>query len=734
MLLRTTWVHHKWAIFYCAVSAIGALCYGYDNTYYNGVLAMQEFKDDYGDVRDATGRLALSSSFQSLTASAIYIGDLLGAMIAAPLNDRYGRKSTFWLASFCIFIGGICQVADTISSEALLVVGRILIGLGVGQFTVTSLLYIGEVAPLGIRGPALMCFQFLQSWSQLCASAINQGTKSITSSLGYRIPMGGLVILPLIMAALLPFIPESPLWYVLKSRRTEAEQSFRKINQSNPNYDPSEDMATAENAKNIEEGHAEFSSWGALITDPIERRKLIYSAGAMFSQQICGILFFYVYGVVFVQAIGLGDPFLVQLITNIVQIFAVGASIITVNKVRRRTNLMITNFMMLVAFIIIGGVAVKPLTSSTQYVIVVFSFVVVVGFNFGLGPLAYTVAREMAVGPNQNKIMSASIVIFYLTTWVVSFTAPYLYYDAGLGPMVGFVYAAIPAVILWMIIGGPITSYLVDRKGLRMFPSPGVAGISSLWRIFHCLRYQHFMAVHEAHETLGTHVRIAPNYVSISDPRAVYDIYGHGANFLKDAWYDGGAGEFRHMADERIKTEHQRKRKLLAHVFAQKSLSEQEPVIAETIRTLMAQLRKHAQDERPINMRRYFNYFTIDAFSTMLYGRSLNCLERGSDIVNAETPDGKVYQVPFIQSLLDATHINTVLGMEASLLHLTRKLFSWHPYKKAGADFDNIIQYCTKARFTSKDKDGDIFQKLMAKNNGEPVNLPFGELWRNARS
>ncbi|KAK1500526.1 hypothetical protein CTAM01_06461 [Colletotrichum tamarilloi] len=435
MPLRTTWVHHKWAIFYCAVSAIGALCYGYDNTYYNGVLAMQEFKNDYGDVRDATGKLALSSSFQSLTASAIYIGDLLGAMIAAPLNDRYGRKSTFWLASFCIFIGGICQVADTISSEALLVVGRILIGLGVGQFTVTSLLYIGEVAPLGIRGPALMCFQFLQSWSQLCASAINQGTKSIASSLGYRIPMGGLVILPLIMAALLPFIPESPLWYVLKGRRTEAEQSFRKINQSNPNYDPSEDMATAENAKNVEEEHAEFSSWGALITDPIERRKLIYSAGAMFSQQICGILFFYVYGVVFVQAIGLGDPFLVQLVTNIVQIFAVGASIITVNKVRRRTNLMITNLMMLVAFIIIGGVAVKPLTSSTQYVIVVFSFVVVVGFNFGLGPLAYTVAREMAVGPNQNKIMSASIVIFYLTTWVVSFTAPYLYYDAGLGPM-----------------------------------------------------------------------------------------------------------------------------------------------------------------------------------------------------------------------------------------------------------------------------------------------------------
>ncbi|KAF3806050.1 High-affinity glucose transporter RGT2 [Colletotrichum gloeosporioides] len=552
---QNIWAHYKWAIFFCAVSAIGALCYGYDNTYYNRVLAMQEFKNDYGNIRNTDGKLALSSSFQSVTASGIYIGDLLGAILAAPLNDRYGRKSTFWLASFCIFIGGICQVADILSLEGLLVVVRILIGLGVGQFTVTSLLYIGEVAPPSIRGPALMCFQFLQSWSELCASAINQGTQNIKSSLGYRIPMGGLVVLPLIMAALLPFIPESPLRYVLKGRRTEAEQSFHKINQSKPNYDPLEDLATAENAKSIEEQHAEFSSWGSLITDPIERRKLTYSAGAMFSQQICGILFFYVYGVVFAQAIGLGNLFLVQLITNIVQIFAVGASIITANRVRRRINLMITNFMMLVAFITIGDVSVKPLTPSTQYVIVVFSFVVMVGFNFGLGPLAYTVAREMAVGPNQNKIMSASIVIFYLMTWVVSFTAPYLYYDVGLGPMVSFVYAVFPALVLWFAVGAPITSYLADRKGLRKFPSPGFAGISSLWRIFYCFRYQHFAAVHEAHKTLGTHVRIAPNYT------LALSMTFTATNFLKDAWYDGGAGAFPHMADERIKTEHQRKRK-----------------------------------------------------------------------------------------------------------------------------------------------------------------------------
>ena len=382
--LKFDWKTHKWALFYCAISAIGALCYGYDNTYYNGVLAMQEFKNDYGN-HFVDGQKALATSFQALTASSIYIGDLLGAIVAAPINDRWGRKAVFWVASFCILFGGIAQVADT-NHEALIVVGRILIGLGVGQFTVTSLLYMGEVAPTQIRGPALMMFQFLQSWSQLIASGVTQGTQTVKSSISYKIPMGGLIILPLMMFAGLPFIPESPVWYVLHGDNNKAETSLRKIHRSERDYDPASDMSTLEEMKRTEEQHAEFSSWKQLVTDPVERRKVVYSAGAMFSQQICGILFFYVYGVVFAQAIGMDDPFLIQLITNILQIFAVGASVVTGNKVRRRINLMVTTAMMLFAFMVIGGIGTQrgELSMSSKYAIVVFSYVVVVGFNYGL--------------------------------------------------------------------------------------------------------------------------------------------------------------------------------------------------------------------------------------------------------------------------------------------------------------------------------------------------------------
>jgi cytochrome P450 len=274
----------------------------------------------------------------------------------------------------------------------------------------------------------------------------------------------------------------------------------------------------------------------------------------------------------------------------------------------------------------------------------------------------------------------------------------------------------------------PIASYFSDRKHLRKFPAPSYAGLSSLWRILQNLKCRHFLAVHDAHRKLGTHVRIAPNHVSIADPQAMNDIYGHGANMLKDAWYDGGAGVYRNMADARIKAEHQAKRKMLAHLFAQKTIAGLEPVVVNTTAILAAQIEEHVSAGKTINLRRYMNYYTIDLFSELLYGNTLGCLERGNDLVNAETPEGKVYQVPFIKSLHQSTVIGTALGMEAPLLPVTKRLLAWHPYKKSASDYEHIIYHNTKKRLRDTDAEDDIFSKLLTNSKGEHVGLSAGEI------
>jgi len=286
----------------------------------------------------------------------------------------------------------------------------------------------------------------------------------------------------------------------------------------------------------------------------------------------------------------------------------------------------------------------------------------------------------------------------------------------------------IPSAFILIAFVQPIYSYLYDAKSLRRFPAPACAGLSSLWRVWHNLKRKHYQAVHNAHQELGTHVRIAPNHISISDPAAMPEIYGHGANFLKDAFYDGGAGKFRHLADARVKSEHQAKRRMLGHVFAQRSMAALEPAIASCIEKLVDCVDNAAKTNEPINMRRYFNFFTIDAFSSILYGHTLECLERGTDMVTAETTSGKTYQAPYIKALHGSQSAITTVSMEPGLLPLTKKLFSVHPHKKDGDMYDDIIYHNTRERMEEDRLDIDIFSRMIKDGKGELTHLEFGEI------
>jgi sugar porter (SP) family MFS transporter len=456
--LNISWSKHKWAIFYCLVSTIGAFCYGYDTIYYTGIQGMKPFIRDYGD-RKPDGSYALSTSFLSVTASLIYVGEFVGALLTAPINDKWGRKAVFFSASIAIIVGAIIQIFSK-GSYSIFCVGRIFIGLGIGQFTASCLVYIGDVAPAAIRGPALMMFQFMQSWSQFIVACINQGTETIDGTASYKIPMGLLMFLPVLMLAFLPFIPESPVWFISKDRHEEAKKSLQKINRSPDGYDATHDFNIILEQVNLEREMESQSSWASLFSDPVERRKLIYACGAMFAQQINGIQFWYTYGVVFAQSLGVAEPFTINTIINIVQIIAVGASVLLSSRISRRTNLLVCTVGMIISLVAVGGLGTThrggPFSRGVGIAIVVFAFLNVVFFNFSIGTLSYTIASEMAVGRNRNKITASAIGVFFFTVWFMVFTAPYLYYDANLGPIIGFIYGGMALLTLayvWFCVG-----------------------------------------------------------------------------------------------------------------------------------------------------------------------------------------------------------------------------------------------------------------------------------------
>ncbi|KAF3003996.1 hypothetical protein E8E14_008164 [Neopestalotiopsis sp. 37M] len=248
-----------------------------------------------------------------------------------------------------------------------------------------------------------------------------------------------------------------------------------------------------------------------------------------------------------------------------------------------------------------------------------------------------------------------------------------------------------------------VARYFYDPKGLRQFNGPSIAGYSSFWRIWHNINWRHYLVVEEAHQRFGSHVRISPNHISILDPRAAVEIYGHGANMQKEGWYDAGAGPHRNMSDTRDKAQHQSKRKLFAHAFAARAVTSLEPELQKTIASLKSRLDVHisTSPETPLDMRYLINLFTIDLIASLLFGHELGCLGRGDDILTAEAPGKQLYKSDFIESLLDATVLNTAIGMSPQLLPITR---------------------------AKEDPKDDLFSKLLRDSKGQKISMSLEEL------
>lgn len=306
-----------------------------------------------------------------------------------------------------------------------------------------------------MRGPLLMCWQLTLSVSQIIAAGINRGVSTNTTPFAYRFPIGFQLIFPALVLAGIAFVPESPRWLVRRGKAEQAAASLRLLHREDRAFDPRPVVeAMQADVRRESDAASGQGGWLELLTDPVERRKVVYSAGALVAQQINGIQWFYYFGTVFAEAIGLDDPFLMTLIVFIIQVFVVLAAVMLANRLPRRPLLMATTAVMTVSIFVVGCLGIpNPAQPSNVVGKVIISFVIIeiVAFNFAWGPLGWTIASEMAVGRNRNRIYAVAVCAFWVTVWATVFTLPYLYYTAGLGPRTGFVYTGL-CFVTWAYV------------------------------------------------------------------------------------------------------------------------------------------------------------------------------------------------------------------------------------------------------------------------------------------
>ena len=131
----------------CAFAAFGGIFFGYDTGWMGDVLAMKYFIRQYTglpypDLNDATAvsNFHVSTRDQSLTTAILSAGTFFGAIIAGDVADFVGRRVTIITGCFIFSIGCILETAST--GLAVMVVGRVIAGFGVGFISAIVILYL----------------------------------------------------------------------------------------------------------------------------------------------------------------------------------------------------------------------------------------------------------------------------------------------------------------------------------------------------------------------------------------------------------------------------------------------------------------------------------------------------------------------------------------------------------------------------------------------------------------
>ncbi|XP_013068752.2 proton myo-inositol cotransporter-like [Biomphalaria glabrata] len=270
-------------------AAIGGFLFGYDTGVISGAMLL---------LRD---KFSLSSFWQELIVSVTIAAAVVSALAGGFLNDCFGRKVVTILASF-VFTAGAVVLACS-SNVAMLVVGRLILGLGIGFASMTIPVYIAECAPAHLRGRLVTVNTLFITGGQFIASVLDGGFSYIKPD-GWRYMLGLAGVPSLIQFCGFFFLPESPRWLMRKGRESEAHTILQRL-RGTSNVD--DELKEIKNTLQLESLNGDGNTMLRILRTPAVRRALIVGCGLQLFQQLTGINTVMYYSATIIKMSGVSD-------------------------------------------------------------------------------------------------------------------------------------------------------------------------------------------------------------------------------------------------------------------------------------------------------------------------------------------------------------------------------------------------------------------------------------------
>jgi MFS transporter, SP family, xylose:H+ symportor len=390
-----------------SVAALGGLLFGYDTAVISGAIG---FLQTYFDLDPQL--------WKGWAAACALIGCAAGAAAAGLLSDRLGRRLVLMISAVLFFVSALGTAWPANFTQFILF--RVIGGLGIGAASISSPMYIAEVAPARLRGRLVSLNQFAIVSGILLVYFVNYFIAGYGASVdpawnvqyGWRWMFGSGAVPSILLFALLLLVPESPRWLVQRNRREEALRVLSRVGGA---------VQARQELADIEATIARETGSLRQLLEPGLRVVLVIGVVLAVLQQVTGINVFLYYAPEIFKKMGSGvDAALLEtvLVGGVNLVFTIVA-IYTVDRLGRVPLMLIGAAGMGLCLTAMG---LASYWQQTDVWVLLFIVGYIGCFALSVGPVTWVILSEIFPTRIRGRAMALATVCLWLANYVVTQT------------------------------------------------------------------------------------------------------------------------------------------------------------------------------------------------------------------------------------------------------------------------------------------------------------------------
>lgn len=411
------------------VATFGGLLFGYDTGVSNGA------------ERPMQTELGLTDLEVGVVLSSLVFAAAFGAMIGGRLSDRIGRRPTIIALAVLFFLGTLTVVFSP--GYAVLVIGRIMLGLAVGGASTVVPVFLAEMAPFEIRGSLAGRNELMIVIGQLAAFVVNA---ILAATLGHIDGIWRVMFSICALPAIVLFfgmlrMPESPRWLIEKDRNDEALAVLKTVR---PKERAEAEIVTVKEVT-TEEEHTQQLGLKAVLSN--KNLVLILIIGCVLGviQQFSGVNAIMYYGQRLLAESGFSESMLgwVNIAPGVIAVIGGAIALSLMDRINRRTNFLYGTGLTALSHVLIAiAMTLLPVGNVARPWVFLALIVVLIGsIQLFLNIAVWVYLSEVFPLHMRGIGMGISVFVLWVANGTLALLVPSIVGTLGMGLFILFAIA-----------------------------------------------------------------------------------------------------------------------------------------------------------------------------------------------------------------------------------------------------------------------------------------------------